>query len=71
MKGIHVVLAEKKEPEEAGQKFMMIYRSMVHSSTRKESGELLNRRICLKTSCSDLCFNITGAYEGEGEGKEE
>ena len=62
---IHIALAEKKEPEEAGQKFML------HSSTGKEPGELLNRRICLKTSCSDLCFNITGAYEGKGEGKEE
>ena len=68
---IHVALTEKKEPEEAGQKFILIYRSMLDSSTGKEPGELLNRRICLKTSCSDLCFNITGAYEGEGEGKEE
>ena len=68
---IHVALTQKKEPEEAGQKFILIYRSMLDSSTGKEPGELLNIRICLKTSCSDFCFNITGAYEGEGEGKEE
>ena len=45
---IHSALAEK-EPKEVVQKFMMIYRSMLHSSTRKGPSELLmNRRIRLK-----------------------
>ena len=49
VKVTHAALAEKKDPKEELQKFLMMYRATPHSSTGKSPSELLlNRKIRIK-----------------------